>query len=209
MARLDRLGPAKEVMQTGAVIGSEFSYELLHAVHPLAEEELQGSLRRLADADLIYAQGIPPKASYIFKHALIRDAAYEALLKSRRRQLHARIAGTLEGQFPELVSSQPEVVARHYTEAELVSAALPYWQRAGQLAVERSANLEAIDHLTRGIELSQDVVEVYKQRVEQAPLDKAEVFKPFKLALLNVILNGNDYVQIEKVAIASILPSHP
>ncbi len=102
MARLDRLGPAKEVIQVGAVIGSEFSYELLHAVHPIAEEDLQRALRNLADAELLYVRGIAPEATYLFKHALIRDAAYEALLKSRRKDLHRLVARTIDEQFTAL-----------------------------------------------------------------------------------------------------------
>ncbi len=117
MARLDRLGPAKEVIQVGAVIGSEFSYELLHAVHPIAEEDLQRALRTLADAELLYVRGIAPEATYQFKHALIRDAAYEALLKSRRKELHRLVARTIDEQFPALKEAHPEVLARHWTEA--------------------------------------------------------------------------------------------
>src|SRR6266853_667481 len=111
MARLDRLGPAKEVIQIGAVIGSEFSYELLSAVHPLAEEDLQRALRTLADAELLYVRGIAPEATYLFKHALIRDAAYEALLKSRRKDLHRQVAHTIDEQFTALGESHPEVLA--------------------------------------------------------------------------------------------------
>ena len=102
MARLDRLGAAKEVAQVGAVIGDEFSYELLQAVHPIAEQDLQRALRTLADAELLYVRGIAPEASYQFKHALIRDAAYETLLKSRRKDLHRLVAQTIEGKFPAL-----------------------------------------------------------------------------------------------------------
>ena len=117
MARLDRLGPAKEVAQVGAVIGGEFSYELIRAVHPIAEDDLQEALRTLADADLLYVRGIAPEASYQFKHALIRDAAYEALLKSRRKELHGQVARTIDEKFPVLKETHPEVVARHWTEA--------------------------------------------------------------------------------------------
>ena len=106
MARLDRLGPAKEVAQVGAVIGSEFSYELLHAVHPIAEEDLQRALRRLADAELIYARGAFRPTPLHFKHALIRDAAYEALLKSRRKELHRLVARTIDEKFPALKEAQ-------------------------------------------------------------------------------------------------------
>jgi predicted ATPase len=153
MARLDRLGSAKEVMQVGAVIGSEFSYELLRVVLPLAEQELQNALRRLTDAELLYEHGIAPDATYICKHALIRDAAYDALLKSKRREYHRRIAEILQERFPQIVQVQPELLANHYTEADLVEQAIPYWQRAGQASLERSANKEAISHLTKGIEL--------------------------------------------------------
>ena len=153
MARLDRLGPAKEVLQIGAVIGSQFSYGLLHAVHPIADEGLQGAIHRAADAELVYVRGIPPDAVYQFKHALIRDTAYEALLRSRRKELHARTAEVLMGQFPDRVTSAPELLAHHYTEAGLIQQAIPYWQQAGERAVERSANTEAISHFTKGLEL--------------------------------------------------------
>jgi predicted ATPase len=153
MARLDRLGPAKEAIQIGAVIGGEFSYELLHAVHPIPDEDLQGAIRSATDAELVYVRGIPPEATYQFKHALIRDAAYEALLRSRRKELHGRIAEVLVGQFPDKVTSAPELLAHHYTEAGVVEQAIIYWQRAGRGAIERSANAEAISHFTKGLEL--------------------------------------------------------
>src|ERR1700726_4200087 len=114
MARLDRLGRAKEGLQVGAVIGGEFSYELLHAVHPIAEEDLQRALRTVADAELIYVRGIAPDATYQFKHALVQDAAYEALLKSRRKDLHRLVARTIDEQFTTLRDAQPEVLARHW-----------------------------------------------------------------------------------------------
>src|ERR1700692_5140196 len=113
MARLDRLGRAKEGLQVGAVIGGEFSYELLHAVHPIADEDLQRALRSLADAELLYVRGIAPEATYQFKHALIRDAAYEALLRTRRKDLHLSVARTIDEQFPTIKETQPEVLARH------------------------------------------------------------------------------------------------
>jgi class 3 adenylate cyclase/predicted ATPase len=153
MARLDRLGPAKEVIQVGAVMGREFSYELLRTVHPIAVEDLQSALRRLMDAELVYVRGLPPDSTYQFKHALIRDAAYEALVKSRRKELHSRIAEVLVREFSDRVTSAPELLAHHYTEAGLVEQAIPYWQRAGERAVERSANAEAISHLNNGLEL--------------------------------------------------------
>ena len=143
MARLDRLGAAKEVAQIGAVIGSEFSYELLHAVHPIPERDLQRSLRSLADAELLYVRGIAPEATYQFKHALIRDAAYEALLKSVRKDLHRLVARTINEKFSTLKEAQPEVLARHWTEAGEIEPAIAEWSRAGKTAQARSAFREA------------------------------------------------------------------
>jgi len=142
MARLDRLGQAKEVAQVGAVIGSEFSYELLHAVVPI-HKELQEALRKLGDAELIYVHGIPPEANYTFKHALIRDAAYEALLKSRRRDLHRFVASTINAKFSAFKETHPEVLARHWTEAGEIEPAIAEWSRAGKTAQARSAFREA------------------------------------------------------------------
>jgi predicted ATPase len=144
MARLDRLGPAKEVIQIGAVIGGELSYELLHAVHPVGKQDLQRALHTLADAELLYVRGIPPDASYQFKHALIRDAAYEALLKSRRRDLHRRVARTIDEKFPVLKEVSPEVLARHWTEAGETQPAITEWTRAGKAAEARLAFSEAL-----------------------------------------------------------------
>src|SRR5262249_14932726 len=153
MARLDRVGSAKEVMQIGAVIGGDFSYALLHAVHPIAEPDLQEALRVFARAELLYVRGISPEGTYHLKHALIRDAAYEALLKSRRKELHSTIADVLARQFPDRATAAPELLAHHYTGAGLIPQAIPYWQRAGQRASDRSANVEAIRYFTIGIEL--------------------------------------------------------
>jgi class 3 adenylate cyclase/tetratricopeptide (TPR) repeat protein len=144
MARLDRLGPAKEVAQVGAVIGGEFSYELIRAVHPMAENDLHGALRILADADLLYVRGIAPEAMYQFKHALIRDVAYEALLKSRRKELHRQVAHTIEEKFPSLKETHPELLARHWAEADEIENALVDWERAGKAAERRSAFMEAL-----------------------------------------------------------------
>src|SRR5271165_2667294 len=129
MARLDRLGRAKEVAQIASVIGREFSYELLHVVSPMPEDDLQSALAGLAEAELIYARGIPPEATYTFKHALIQDTAYEALLKSRRRELHRRVAEAMTESFPEMAETQLEVVARHWTDF-LVVAHLALHRRA-------------------------------------------------------------------------------
>jgi class 3 adenylate cyclase/tetratricopeptide (TPR) repeat protein len=143
MARLDRLGPAKEVAQLAAVIGADFSYELVQAVSSMAEDGLQASLAQLADAELIYVRGIVPDATYQFKHALIRDAAYGALLKSRRKELHRLVAHTITEKFPLLAETQPEVLARHWTEAGETEQALEQWALAGKAAEARNAFIEA------------------------------------------------------------------
>jgi tetratricopeptide (TPR) repeat protein len=152
MARLDRLGPAKEVIQVGAVIGSDFSYELLHAVHPMAEADLQRALRSLTDAELLYVRGIAPEATYQFKHALIRDAAYEALLKSRRKELHLRVARTIDKKFPILKETHPEVFARHWAEAGDGSHAIQYLRLAGAQSATRAAHAEAIAHFSEALD---------------------------------------------------------
>jgi TOMM system kinase/cyclase fusion protein len=153
MARLDRLAPVKEIAQLGATLGREFSYELLHAVSPADEGTLQQGLRQLVEAELLYQRGLLPRATYLFKHALIQDTAYHSLLKSKRQHYHQQIAQVLVEQFPETKEMQPELVAHHYTEAGLAEQAIPYWQQAGQKAARRSANIEAIAHLTKGLEL--------------------------------------------------------
>ncbi len=153
MARLDRLGPAKQVAQIASILGQEFSYELLHAVSELPEDDLQAALIKLADAELIFTNGIPPEATYTFKHALIQDAAYDALLKSKRKQLHERVAKVLETQFVGTADAQPELLAQHYTEAALAAPAGFYWHKAGQRAARSSANREAVAHLSKGLEL--------------------------------------------------------
>jgi class 3 adenylate cyclase/predicted ATPase len=150
MARLDRLAPIKEVAQTAAVIGREFSYALLASLSPLSEEDLQAALTKLADAELVHRRGVPPDATYVFKHALVRDAAYGTLLKSSRHLLHAHVAKCLETKFPE---TQPEVIARHAEEALLYDKALEYWLQAGERDRKRSANVEAIAHLSRCLEI--------------------------------------------------------
>src|SRR5262249_48641303 len=153
MARLDRLGPAKEIAQLGSVIGGEFSYELLRAVSPSPEDELQKALRKLADAELIYVHGIAPEASYSFKHALVRDAAYEALLRSRRRDLHRLVGSTINDKFPTFKEAHPEVLAHHWTEAGEIEPAIAEWSRAGKSAEERSAFWEAQESYEQALAL--------------------------------------------------------
>ena len=152
MARLDRLGPAKEVAQIGAAIGREFSHALLAAVVRKPESGLQSALDRLIAAGLLFRQGVPPHATYLFKHALVQDAAYGTLLREPRRALHARIAETLESQFAEIAENQPEVLARHCTEAGLIEKAAGLWGKAGQRSLERSALVEAVAQLTRALD---------------------------------------------------------
>jgi predicted ATPase len=153
MARLDRLATIKEVAQLGATVGREFSYELLLAVSSVEEASLQQALGKLVEAEVLYQRGLPPQAHYLFKHALIQDAAYQSLLKSTRQQYHQRIAQVLAERFAETIQTQPELVAHHYTEAGLIPQALPFWQQAGERAVQRSANIEAISHLSTGLKL--------------------------------------------------------
>jgi class 3 adenylate cyclase/predicted ATPase len=153
MARLDRLATVKGLVQLGATLGREFSSALLQAVAPWDEGTVQQGVQQLVEAEFLYQQGLPPQATYVFKHALIQEAAYQSLLKSTRQQYHQHIAQVLVERFPETAETQPELVAHHYTEAGLGAQAVLYWQRAGQHALQRSANLEAVQHLTKGLEV--------------------------------------------------------
>jgi predicted ATPase len=153
IARLDRVAGVKEVAQVAACIGREFAYSLIAAVSPLPEAELKAALDRLVAAELVFSRSTAPEPGYTFKHALLRDATHESLLKAQRQQLHGRIASVLEERFPETVETEPELLAQHYTAAGLHDQAIDYWHRAGQRASERSANWEAIAHLTEGLEL--------------------------------------------------------
>jgi class 3 adenylate cyclase/tetratricopeptide (TPR) repeat protein len=152
MARLDRVPGVKEVAQVAACLGREFAYPLLAAVSPVPEPELLAALDRLVAAELVFARGEPPEAVYTFKHALVRDAAHESLLRTRRRELHAGIARVLEERFPATAEAEPELLARHCGEAGLAERAVDYWQRAGQRALARSAMAEAAAQLTNGLE---------------------------------------------------------
>jgi class 3 adenylate cyclase/predicted ATPase len=151
MARLDRLGPAKEVTQIGAAIGREFSHALLAGVTGRREAELEAALEHIVAAGLLLRQGIPPYATYLFKHALVQDAAYGTLLREPRRALHARITETLESSFAEIAESQPEILARHCSEAGLIEKAAGLWGKAGQRSLARSALVEAAEQLTRAL----------------------------------------------------------
>jgi predicted ATPase len=159
MARLDRLVTAKGIAQYAAVIGRQFAYDLLSTVSELDEATLQRELGRLVETEIVYQRGVPPQATYVFKHALIQDAAAQSLLKSTRQGYHQRIAQVLEAQFPETAEAQPELLAHHYTEAGVTGQAVAYWYKAGQRASERSAHLEAIAHLRQGLALLQTLPE--------------------------------------------------
>ena len=154
----------------GPTIGRQFSYDLLQAVSQLDEATLQRELGRLVEAEIVYQRGVPPQATYVFKHALIQDAAYESLLKSTRQQYHQRIAQVLEAQFPETAEAQPELLAHHYTEAGLTEQAVHYWHQAAQRAVERSAHVEAIAHLRQGLELLATLPETPERRQREVDM---------------------------------------
>jgi predicted ATPase len=152
-ARLDRLDATKAIAQLGAALGRTFSYELLQAVAPVDDVTLQRSLVRLEEAEVVYRRGVPPDATYVFKHALIQEAAYQSMLRSTRARYHQRIAEILEARFGAICETQPELLAHHYTEAGAAVHAVTQWQRAGERAIKRSANVEAIGHLTRALDV--------------------------------------------------------
>ena len=184
MARLDRLGSAKEVAQIGAVIGREFSHVLLAAVARKEEGALQAALDGLTGAGLLFRQGTPPHATYLFKHALVQDTAYSTLLRERRRGLHARIAEVLETQFPDIAESQPELVARHYTEAGLIEKSAAFWAKAGRRSVERSAFAEAIAQLSRALDQIATLPATPALRQEEIEL---------QVAIINPLMNLEGY----------------
>jgi tetratricopeptide (TPR) repeat protein len=192
MARLDRLGSARELAQIGATIGREFSYELLSMVASVSERELDFALDKLVGADLLHTRGSPPEASYVFKHALVQDAAYSMLLKSRRRELHQRIAHILQKHFPETAMSAPELLAHHCTEAGLTAEAVRYWRSAGRNAIERTANAEAIAQLSKGLELITTLPATSERLMEEVKL---------QIALLTPLIATKGYTapEVEKV----------
>ena len=192
MARLDRLGPAKEVAQIGAAIGREFSHSLLQAVVRKPKGELQSALDRLVTVGLLFRQGVAPHATYLFKHALVQDAAYGTLLREPRRALHARIAETLETEFAEIAESQPELLARHCTEAGLIGKAANLWGKAGLRSLERSALVEAAEQLTRALDQIATLPPTPAFRREQIKL---------QAALITPLVHVKGYVAAEtKVA---------
>lgn len=166
MARLDRLPQMREVAQLGAVFGREFAYDMLQALAVMDDLALQEGLRQLVTHELLYQRGRERRAAYTFRHALIQEAAYQSLLRRTRQQYHQQVAALFETQFPEILESQPELLAHHYTEAGRIEAAVVYWQQAGQRALERSAYVEAITHLTQGITLIRTLPET-PERLQQ------------------------------------------
>ncbi len=170
MARLDRIPEVKEIAQIAAVIGRAFDHELLAAVAEHPEAALTDSLGKLATAELVFRRGTPPEAHYTFKHALVRDAAYQSLLKTRRRELHGRIAEALRHRFPQRVSDQPELVARHLTEAERTEDVIPLWQQAGERSARASANVEAIAHFRQAIALTETLPPSEATRLQELDL---------------------------------------
>jgi predicted ATPase len=188
MARLDRLGSAKEVAQIGAAIGREFSHGLLAAVVRKPEAELLSALHNVVQAGLLFRQGVPPQATYLFKHALVQDAAYGTLLREPRRELHGRITETLEKQFADIAESQPELLARHCTEAGQIEKAAAFWGKAGQRSLERSALVEAVAQLTRAIEQI--------GALPPTPVLRREEIK-LQVALINPLLHVKGYAAPE------------
>jgi predicted ATPase len=192
MARLDRLSTVKTVAQVGAVIGRSFSGELLRAVSPVDDATLHDALDRLVEAQILYPQGPAPQASYTFKHALIQEAAYESLLRRTRQHYHQRIARALATEFLATVESEPELLAHHYKEAGLLDEALPYWLQAGRRAVERSANAEAIGHLTKGLDVLAKLPAT-PERVRQ------ELALHLALGAPLLMIKGNTAPEVERV----------
>jgi len=169
MSRLDRLSSVRRVAQIGAAIGREFPYALLCTVSNIPEDDLQSTLGRLVDSELVFQRGIPPDAVYSFKHALVQDAAHDSLLRSTRQQLHGQIAAALETQSPELMDSQPEILAQHYAEAGLVDKSVIYWSKAGHRSAAHSAMTEAAAQFQKGLDqlvLLPDTTDRKRQELE-------------------------------------------
>ena len=173
MARLDRLATVKRIAQIGAVIGRQFSYELLQAVAELDDATLQHALQQLVEAELLYQRGFPPQATYLFKHALIQDTSYQSLLKSSRQKYHQNIADILATQFPETSTTQPELLAHHYTAAGLGEIAIPYWQQAGNKAQQGSAHKEAITYFTTALEVLHPLPETEARLSQEIVLQRS------------------------------------
>jgi class 3 adenylate cyclase/DNA-binding winged helix-turn-helix (wHTH) protein/tetratricopeptide (TPR) repeat protein len=192
MARLDRLDTAKSLAQLGAVLGRQFTYGLLQAVAQLHEVQLQQELARLVEAGMVLQKGRPPQATYTFRHALIQETAYQSLVRDTRQHYHQRIAHILTTQFPDRVEAESELLAYHYTEANLIEEAIPYWQRAGQRAVERSANAEAISHFAKGLELLKTLPDTSERAQHELTLQLA-------LGAPLMVVKGYSAPEVERV----------
>ena len=173
MARLDRAPRLREVAQLGSVLGREFAYDMISALAGIEEEMLQSGLGQLVVDELLYQRGRPPRSRYLFKHALIQDAAYQSLLKRTRQQYHQQVAKLLEDRFPEVASTQPELVAHHYTQANCPAQAVAYWHKAGVAAASKSANLEAVDQFRRGIALVEALSDMRERAERELDLQMA------------------------------------
>jgi class 3 adenylate cyclase/predicted ATPase len=194
MARLDRLGAAKEVAQVGAAIGRQFSYALLASVVRQREPELGSALDRLIAAGLLFRQGAPPRATYLFKHALVQDTAYGTLLRSQRQELHARIAKVLEQEFQETIGAQPETLAHHYSQAGLVDLALEFWRRAGARSADRSAHHEAVGHFGCALDLVGKLPPSHQR-------DERELGLMLALAVSLIAVHGFGSIRLEECAV--------
>jgi predicted ATPase len=170
MARLDRLGPAKEVAQVGALIGREFSYELISAVADRGDHALRAGLDQLVNAGLVFQRGSLPEATFLFKHALVQDAAYGTLLKGRRQHLHARIAQMMEQRIPDSAAARLELIASHYAQAGLAEKAIENWGNAGRLAVQRSMMAEATVHFRKALQALASLPKTSQRRSDEIPL---------------------------------------
>jgi class 3 adenylate cyclase/predicted ATPase len=188
LARLDRLAPVREVAQIGAALGRQFSHELISAVADMPQERLDDALAQLANSELVFRRGTPPDAQYSFKHTLVQDIAYDTMLRSGRQQLHGRIAATLQKQFPEVVQTQPEVLARHCAEGGLVQEAVGYLIRAGQQSIARWAITEAVAQLRKGLDL-----------LSQLPIDTWRLTQELELLITlgNALLATKGYAAAE------------
>jgi predicted ATPase len=189
-ARLDRLGSAREVAQIGAVIGRDFSYKLFREIAGIGDAPLQAGLERLADADILLVQGLPPASDYRFKHALIQDAAYENLLKSRRQALHRRTAEVLRDQFADTAAAEPALLAHHFTQAGMTEAAVEWWRTAGQRSMARSALLEGVEQLKRALDQIATLPATPDLRREEI---KLQVAFANALVLTGNHVNGKEY----------------
>ena len=194
MARLDRLGPAKEVAQIGAAIGRQFSHALLSSVVRQPDAELESALDRLVAAGLLFRQGAPPDATYLFKHALVQDTAYGTLLRNQRQELHARIAKVLEQEFQGIIGTQPETLAHHYSQAGLVDLAIEFWGRAGARSADRSAHHEAVGHFGCALDVVGKLPPSHQR-------DERELELTLALAVSLIAVHGFGSIRVEECAV--------